>query len=367
MNKYNVKQISLFQFIFIIHGAQLTIGNLSLPRRLGETAGTDGWISVILGWVLAMISSFFMIRVMRRHPEDTLFDLALRYLGKWGGMGVAILVLLYYSFAGFAAFFSLLFIIKSWLLLATPTYMVAGLFLIPGYIVIKNGIAMLGRFNEVIFLISIVLPLLLLLVLKEVHFYQLLPVLKEGWGPVIHGVTPTLLCFLGFETAFILYPFLNQKEQAMKGIFIANTLSLIVLLEVTLLTSAYFSPEEIVRYQLPVVSLMKSVQINFIERVDVLYLSAYIMVASVTWMTFMWSAVFGMGKLMPGISRRMHALFHTLLILFISFFYKPSFPESVNINYWWANFGYVIAYSLPPIIYLWMMMTVQYVRRRTRV
>ena len=40
----NANTISLSQFIFIIHGAQVGTGILFLPRTLAEKSGTDGWL-----------------------------------------------------------------------------------------------------------------------------------------------------------------------------------------------------------------------------------------------------------------------------------------------------------------------------------
>ena len=46
------------QYIFLIHGVQAAIGLLTLPRELAEIAGTDGWISIIIGYFLSTASWF---------------------------------------------------------------------------------------------------------------------------------------------------------------------------------------------------------------------------------------------------------------------------------------------------------------------
>ncbi|MGR5965169.1 GerAB/ArcD/ProY family transporter [Bacillus cereus] len=40
----NANILSLSQFIFIIHSAQVGTGILFLPRTLAEKTGTDGWL-----------------------------------------------------------------------------------------------------------------------------------------------------------------------------------------------------------------------------------------------------------------------------------------------------------------------------------
>lgn len=40
-------KITLMQYILLIHGIQMGIGILTLPRELAEKSGTDGWIAII--------------------------------------------------------------------------------------------------------------------------------------------------------------------------------------------------------------------------------------------------------------------------------------------------------------------------------
>ncbi|MFU2105189.1 GerAB/ArcD/ProY family transporter, partial [Paenibacillus larvae] len=45
------------QFILLIHGIEVGLATLPLPSQLAQYAGTDGWISLILGWFLVTIIS----------------------------------------------------------------------------------------------------------------------------------------------------------------------------------------------------------------------------------------------------------------------------------------------------------------------
>lgn len=68
----------------------------------------------------------------------------------------------------------------------------------------RQGIRMLGRYAEFVGVSMIIMLPLFLIAMREGHWIHLLPVLKEGWIPVLKGVKTTVLSFLGFELAFIL-------------------------------------------------------------------------------------------------------------------------------------------------------------------
>lgn len=67
MNPYATRQITVLQYIFFIHGAQVGIGILTIPRDVAEIAGTDGWIGIILGWLAAIMASLIIVNTMKRY------------------------------------------------------------------------------------------------------------------------------------------------------------------------------------------------------------------------------------------------------------------------------------------------------------
>ncbi|MDT2239430.1 GerAB/ArcD/ProY family transporter [Paenibacillus larvae] len=81
----NKLKLSLMQFILLIHGCETGLAVLTLPKQLAQYAGTDGWISLILGWIIVTIISICIVRIMAQHPGEHFKDILIRYLGKWAG------------------------------------------------------------------------------------------------------------------------------------------------------------------------------------------------------------------------------------------------------------------------------------------
>ncbi|NRF90436.1 endospore germination permease [Paenibacillus frigoriresistens] len=352
MNKYSYNQISLKQYIFILFETQVGIGVLSLPRDLAETAGTDGWISILLGWVLSMLLSLIIIQVMNKNPGYTLFELLSQYFGSWVGKSLSVLWILYAAFAASVVMFSTIYIIKLWIVPDIQDFILMILFIIPVYMITKHEIRVIGIFAEFVCLIFPWLALLIFFTFKNTQWMFLLPIGKEGIVPILSTVKSTILSFLGFELAFILYPFLKDKKSASKGIIISNSISMIIFLTVTVVSFVKFSPDEINDYAYPTLNLLKLVQLPFLERMEIIFLSVYLLTLFMTIIPYLYTAALGITQLF-GKQEHRNVLRIIMCLWFLSsFFFFPSSSQVTQIGKSWGVAGIYFAYVFP--IFLWI-------------
>ncbi|MFC4075268.1 GerAB/ArcD/ProY family transporter [Salinithrix halophila] len=354
MERSTFNQLSLSQYVFIIYKTQIGIGVLTLPRDVAEQAGTDGWISIVIGWAVSVALSILIVKIMEKHPEDTLYDLLPKIFGKWMGKGLSLLWVLYSLFAASTVFFVTLHIIEVWVLPGAKAYQLTILFMIPILMIVQHGLKAIGRTADFVYLATIWMPLILIFSLQEhVEWLNLLPLMKEGWKPVFGAVKSTALSFLGFEMAFLLYPFLKNKKAAVKGIVIANSLSLLIYFIATLFSFVRFSPEQVKQFVWPTLVLLKPIQFPFLERLEITFLSFYLFVLFMTVIPYFYMALFGTMKitgkqdhrpLMWGI-----ALSGIILMLFV----EPLSTEVNQLQKWFGNVGILYAFLFPP--FLWLM------------
>ncbi|WP_232697431.1 GerAB/ArcD/ProY family transporter [Brevibacillus daliensis] len=350
MRSQSINNISLMQYIFIIHGTQVGIGILTLPRELTEIAGTDGWISILIGGAFSILVSILITSIMKKHPDKTLYDLLLIYFGSYLGTLVNFIVVLYGALATITVIFTTLFVINVWVLVETPTYLILAGYLIPLFIIGSNGIKALGRYSEITFYFSIWMPILLLFPLKDAHVLNLLPVVKEGWYPIISAVRTTFLSFLGFEMAFFFYPYLTCKQHATKGIIVANLLSLGMFLVITMVSYLFFSPKEITQYEWPTLTLLKVIEFSFLERFEIIYLSFYMYVLSTTWLPYTYVTILGSQAILKKGSHKKHLLIFIFLLLLISIFFQPSYLQIAKLAKTWGSAGYIMGYVFPVLL-----------------
>lgn len=347
MKRYAFNEITLMQYITIIHGVQVGVGVLTLPRELAKTAGTDGWMAILIGWAAAVASSLCIIAVMRRYPDDTIIDLIQRLFGKWGGRAAALLWLGYWLIALTAILATSVSITKVWVLSQTPPYMIVFLFLIPTLMVAHNGIRILGRYSEFIFYCSLVAPLFLIAPLKESHWVHMLPLIKGDWAGVLQAAKLTVPSFLGFEFGFFLYPFLLRKERARTGVVVANTLSMIVFLLVTLSSNLFYSPDQIAEFTWPTLSLLKVIEFHFLERFDIVFLAFYLFLLSTTWSPLLLLAGHCASRLTGHADHSRHVYVIVALVIAGSVVYFPAVKQLRHLDQIWSSIGLVLAYAAP--------------------
>jgi spore germination protein (amino acid permease) len=328
VKKYAFNEITLMQFVFLNFGLQVSVGLLALPRALAERADTDGWLVIIVGWIISVMVGLVIVQVMKKYPDGTLPDLLTRYFGKWIGKAGAILFAVFIFYYGYTGLVRTVLYTKVWLLPQTPLYIIMLLLLIPTYVIARNGLRILGRYAELVVFISLWIPLIYLIPLKDAHWLHLAPVLKAGWQPVLSAVQYILLSYSGLVAIFIFYPFLRNKRMAAAGIVISNTLSMLVFLFVTLVCFVYFSPDEIREYNEPVVNVLKTIEFKFIERVEVLFIAFFLFIFSLGWIPAMYMCVFCTSWLFGKQDHRSHLRLLWLLLAVGSFFFMPTFNQS---------------------------------------
>jgi spore germination protein (amino acid permease) len=357
------KQISLMQFILLIHGVQLGVGILTLPRELAEKAGTDGWISIIIGWMFSTVSSLIIIQVMKKQPNGTILDLLRVYFGKWGGKIGAVIIALYFAFFTFVTFTREAVFVQAWILPRTKIYYLVILLAIPTYLLVRNNIQILGRYSVLVFFMTIWTIFLYFIPLKEGHLLYLLPVLKEGWYPVMTAVKTTVFSYIGFEIAFFLYPFLKKKQLASLGVVIANTISMLAFLIITLVAFVFFSPDEITRFNEPTITILKVIEFQFIERLEVGLFALYLFVMSTTVFPLMFVSVFSTSWLF-GKQEHNKPLLWFLLFMII---YVIWFPPSLNTSVMWQKvvqeLALLFAYAFPICLWIYVLIHGLFKRR----
>ncbi|MEK3884472.1 GerAB/ArcD/ProY family transporter [Paenibacillus sp. PL2-23] len=352
MKKQGINEITLVQYTFLIHGMQIGVGMLSLPSALAEKGGTDGWIALFVGWLASLTASILIIQLMKRYPDCTLPELLSRIMGKWAGKAAYLFFGLYYALFAYTVLARMSLHIESWILQQSNASIFFLLFCIPTYMIARKGLRILGRYAEFIFLFSLWMLYMFLLPLREAHWLHILPILKDGMLPVVDAIPSTLLSFLGFEAAFFFYAGLNKKKHAVKGMVIANTLTLLVYVMVTIVCFVFFSPDDISSYHEPVISLLKVIEFRFVERVDIIVFSGYLLIVSTTWIPSIHIATSCASQLFG--SRKFT---RTLLILLgigciIVFGHGPTFIKNNELIKLLNIYGFIAAFALPLLLWL---------------
>jgi spore germination protein (amino acid permease) len=349
--KKKLNEISLMQFILLIYGAQVGVGVLQLPRILAESAGTDGWMAIIIAWAISVVIGLLVIQVMKKNPDKVLPDLMKHFFGKWAGTIVTILYILFYTASSFAIIIRGILFIKAWILPETPDYILMILFAVPGYLIVRGGIRILGRYAVLVFFMTLWMSLFYLIPLKDAHWLHLLPLFKGKWTSLLLAALSSVFSFFGSELALIWYPMLQQKQYASIGIIVANTLTMFSYLMVTFVCFVFFSPDEITQYNEPSVNVLKVIEFKIVERLEIVFLAFYLFVISKAWMISVWSAVFCSSQLFGKSDHKRYLLLYLSLIVIYAFLFSSTFSQNDLWQKWVGYASLFFSYTFP--VFLW--------------
>ncbi|WP_171056216.1 GerAB/ArcD/ProY family transporter [Paenibacillus sinopodophylli] len=342
--------ITYTQFVLIITGIQISVAVLSLPRKLAEAAGSDGWLALPLGFILNLVCSYIIVAVMRSCSGRTLIDTVSAMMGKWIGKAFALALAFYFLNLMYDGLVRAILIVKIWLMPNTQAYVLMLLLLFPAYKIALGGPRIIGRYAELVTVISCWLPFVYLFTLKYAHWLNLLPFFKEGFLPVLYAVKSTIYPTLGLAAVFILYPYLKNKEKAAPALFISNMITTTVYLFITIICFIYYSPHESKFYNDPIISILKTIEFRFIERIEIPFISFYLFVFSLVWIPSMYIVSYCMSLVFELDSHRTPLRVLCIVLIVGTFFYMPTFNQSDKIQHFLTWFGFSMEYVLPSIL-----------------
>ncbi|PGM57818.1 GerAB/ArcD/ProY family transporter [Bacillus sp. AFS053548] len=326
--RQNAPKVTFVQFVLLIFGVQVGIGVISLPRVLEEKAGTSGWISLLIGGLLSLIISVAIVKLREKDPNCSFNTYLTHSFGKVIGTIFSIFFTLFFLGTGFVVFLRTILFIQSYILQESSLMILIVLFLIPTYQFVTGGIQIIGKYVEIIFPIVIFFLIMLLFTLKQSNIHFILPIIKDGWSPIFKAVPTTVTAFLGIEIIFILYPYLEEKEKALKGVMIANGMITFLYLYVTIICFVVYSPDEIGMIFEPVLDILSVIEFQYVERLDFILFSLFLMVISKTWIMYIWIGVTNLAEMFQ--QKRIDYLFIGLssVFLFLTSFFIPTFKQN---------------------------------------
>lgn len=275
----NTNKISKHQLFFMIIQSQVGIGILGLPYQVFQRSETDGWISILIAGAIIQVIMFIYIYLFKLNKNELFYNIIAKYFGKWIGKCVVFLYFIY--FFAISSLISMLFveIIDIWILPVTPNWIVGIMFVYLALMLGSDSIRTIARFNVLISPLLILIIVMPALALKDAHILYLLPIGQSGIKNIIVGSKDALLAMLGFEILLFILPIsmgsMNKKAFVLMLSNITLTCSYCILV---LITYMYFSPDEIKIVPQPLLYVLRSFSFKIIERVDLIFLTIWVMV-----------------------------------------------------------------------------------------
>lgn len=267
MNKNEgITSYGLFSTIVV---TTIGIGIFSYPRSLAETVGNDGWLVNIMAGAICYVMLLAIWIVVKKNNFNHFSYMVRDRLGRIIGDLVMLLLALYHLVGISLGMRTFVEVIKMYLLEKTPTEFLLIITILAGMYLIRGGLQILVRFNEVSMMVMFIpMFIILLFLLNITDFTNLLPVFNNNPVNYMNGLMESTFAFGGLNIALMMTPFLRDKQEGAKVmrrsiLFITFFYTLIVVL-----TIAVFSKYAAKDLLWPTITMVKSINLpgTFVER-----------------------------------------------------------------------------------------------------
>lgn len=286
-------KISSKQIKTLIVTVTIGVGILSLPSKLVQIQGTDGWMIIILGGLMIVPPLIIINKIFDLYPNKGFFEIGEEVLGKWIFNIILIILLFHFIILSALVTRHLGEIIKAFLLFTTPIEFIILTFIITSSYLARSDIHIIGRASYHIYPVIVGYILIMSLIsLSEMDLTNMLPVFQSNLRDVPKSLGTTFFSYSGMEMLLLFLPFVEDKENtlkaSLKGIGIVTTIYIIIFV----ITLSQYGLNSLKIQTFPTLSFVKEIDLPgfFIENLDGFVMGIWVIIIFATMAIYYYSA-----------------------------------------------------------------------------
>lgn len=342
------------QLLVILISTVIGVQVFIMPRLVVEAAGRDGWLSLVLGGGWALLAATAAAYLASLFPRQTPVVWFSHLLGKWGGIALSLGFGCFFLFVAAEVLRLFTDMTQTYLLPRTPSEIIMITFLLSIAYVVCHGINPIARVTLIFFLFGIIPSIILIAVFQgKVNFGELVPVLAGGIAPVIRGFLPAYGDFGGWGIIVFLVQFMDTPKEAVKGTAVGMAVIWLFFMATFIITLAAFGPIETQYLLYPVVDLIREMEGvgGFIEKLDLIFLSAWILSVFVTLAVCYYVAVLAISQL-AGIKNIAVPVYVGLPLVYLLALLPQGYKAAEGLAGYLNYTSFIFSLSVPLLVFL---------------
>jgi spore germination protein (amino acid permease) len=262
-------------------------------------------------------------------------------------------LLVYFFLLAFTVLRTYIEIIKIWMFPLMGTWQFSLIFLALTYYTVLGGFRVVTGlcFWGVVIPLLTIFPMLFF-PLEYAHYRNLLPVFDHSIGEIFSASKAMALQYLGMEMLIVYYPFIKQPEKSHKWAQWGNALTTFLYLIIMLVAIVFYNEEQIQHITWPTLTLAKIPEVPFIQRMEYIIISIYVLVVFPIICIAVWSASRIAKKLFSIRQRRFVPVI--LILLFIGALWFEEKEQIERLNKWTSTIGLYIVIFYIPALYIYV-------------
>lgn len=246
----------------------------SMLYGIGEKAKQDAWIVVILAMLGGMVLILLYCWLLKLFPDATLFHMFENTFNKYIAKVISFLYVLYFAIIASHVIGDITTLTSLYILSETPEIVIEIIITLVAMYGVFLGIETFARFGILVFIF--IVPLVFFFFIGPIlsdraNFQQLLPVLENGWLPIIKETFPIIFTnpFGEIVVFLMIIPYVTNNKKVLH-IGILSMLSIGVLFLIITITNIITIGPTFIEISLyPTIETVRGINIlNFIQKVE---------------------------------------------------------------------------------------------------
>jgi spore germination protein BB len=315
-NTISAKQMGLF-----IMSAQIGAGIIMLPSALAKFTGHDGWISVLAAGMVATLTVVVIVILMKKFPGQGILEIQRELFGSFLGTGLNILFLLYLIMITFVILRIFIELIGLVFVGLFPPLFLSLLILTPTVYLTMSGLKPVCRFSGVVIFILILILIVFWLTRNHFRSFFLMPVGAAGLKSLMVGFKESIYAYLGLEMIAFIHPMVSDSKNSLKWAVVANLISTVFYILVTLVTTAVYGEKMLAQLVAPLFKLPGMIKIPIFERLDLLFIIWWFPLLEGVLRSYFFTTVQSITRILPvklNIDRRLLILLFAAVVIYLS-------------------------------------------------
>lgn len=322
-------QISRFQLVIVLVWSILATGIVTVPFSVAQFTVRDSWIADLLFVAGGLLSAGTAAVFIRALPNRNLTNGLIDTFGPWLGRMFCLWFLVWLYLINCTILREVESFVSITILPRTPEYIIGLLCMAGISYMVYMGVEVVMRDGEFIIPLALaVTPVLFALSMKHMDVHELMPVLADGWQPVLRGaVTPDLTYALELLISLQFVRALRESRTLPKDMVTATAILTVLLTVIQIITTGVVGQSESY-LSYPVLETVRSIRIGrFLERLDTLYVIGVMSTICIKLGVFHYAWCEGMKDVFKLSSHRIMALSGGLFVWAGSFAFFRSTKE----------------------------------------
>jgi len=321
------------------------VGSTTLFLMGGE-AKQDAWLAMLTGALAGLLLLLIHLGIHHQEPELDLFLLFRRYMGKIMGTILNLMFVGYFAYEASRNLRDLSEVTVLTLLNRTPMWLITVITILVVSNTVRYGYRVLFLMCMILFpmmllgytLISILIPSTGIF-----HAELILPVLENGWKPIVKAAFPEIISFpFGQVVLFLVfYPYARKGRNFNKVVITAYIVTALALTFINQLIIFVLGPQIAAYSTLPLLETVQMIELTEVfERMDALFTMLLFLGLGIKIAAFFHGAVIGLERV-TGVNYKKWVFAVGVLLCGLSFL-SPTYTEHIEVGR-----GVTLNYSSP--------------------